>query len=420
MKNLYTKNEFLKIYNKQDEDMLNEGFFQFIGKMFNKAKSYINKIKGGNEVEAIYQKYIKIIEQEFKKKAQVDLHLGAEEQIKNQSPEQPKQQSNQPKQQPEQQSKQPEQQPKQQSKQQYKQSVPENSNVEFNDKINEAEQAVVQPTENKENQANVKMTGETLNKKRETLQNILKSYQAKALKEMQAILTKMGGPEKNPKLAIIIDNKKDQFNLDFLNAEIKSLEQGGDKITANKIATERNKLAKDLDARWNLEKVENVEIDVDGAKFKTGFPYRYKTAEGIKTIKISKKSDNPGEVVATYVSPEMGKTEPQNFKVANIEKDWKPVKDSEYNYYSKDNQKIIKVKTISEQDDKGLVEVQVGDNKFKVNAGALMDVNTKKPEAKQETIPETNTKPTNTKPTNPKQTNPKQTNQKQKIEVKPK
>lgn len=396
MKNLYTKNEFLAFRN---EEVINEGFFNFIGKMFNKAKSYINKIKGGKEIEAIYQKYIKIIEQEFKKKAQVDLHLGAEEQITSK------------------------QQPANQPEKQQPATAKESLNI-----LNE-EQAVVQAPEvktnepeNKENQSNVKMTGNTLKKKKAALENILKLYQDKALKEMQAILTKMGGQEKNPKLAIIIDNKKDQFRLDFLNAEIKSLEQGGDKTTANQLATERNKLAKSLDARWNLEKVENVEIDVDGNKFKTNLPYRYKTADGIKIIKISKKSENEGEVVASYVSTEMGKTEPQNFKIANIEKDWKPVNGKKYNYYSKDKQEIIQVETQSEIDDKGLVEVKVGENKFKVNAGALMDIsNEKKPEVKQEKTPEVKPVENTTKPVNQQKTkvNPKQTNQKQKIGVKP-
>ena len=65
MKNLYTKNEFLTIVD--DYDMINEGFFDFIGKMFNKARNYINKVKGGKEIDLIYKKYVALIERDIKK-----------------------------------------------------------------------------------------------------------------------------------------------------------------------------------------------------------------------------------------------------------------------------------------------------------------------------------------------------------------
>jgi hypothetical protein len=209
------------------------------------------------------------------------------------------------------------------------------------------------------------------------MQNILNLYQNKALKEMETIITRLGGREKNPKLSIIIDNKKDEFRLAFLNAEIKALEQGGDRTTANKLATERNKLAKQLDAKWNLENVEYAEVDVgNGNKYKVGLPYRYKTEEGGKSIKIIRKSDKPGYVVASYNSgPTKGKE--QNFQVANIETGFKPEIDKQYNYYSQTNDKTIRVKVISDLDKKGMVEVQVGENKFKVHSGALMDITKK-------------------------------------------
>ena len=52
----------------------------------------------------------------------------------------------------------------------------------------------------------------------------------------------------------------------------------------------------------------------------------------------------------------------------------KPEKEKDYDYYSKSNDGIISVKVLSDKpDDKGLVEVQSGENKFKVDAGALID-----------------------------------------------
>ena len=78
MKNLYSREEFKNLH---ESEMTNEGLFQFLGKMFNKAKTYIKKIKGAQEIEDIYNKYIKIIDDEFKKKAQVDLGLTSEEQL---------------------------------------------------------------------------------------------------------------------------------------------------------------------------------------------------------------------------------------------------------------------------------------------------------------------------------------------------
>ena len=349
MKNLYSRNEFLDFKN---DELLNEGL---LGEIFNKIKGYINKIKGGKEVEAIYQKYIKIINSEFKKKAQVDLQLGAEQQLKPAAPATP--------------------------------AAPVNASATYNGKklfeADAAEAAAVAGAQTQEEpqsegdvankQTNTKLSSDTLKKKQIALQKILDLYKNKALKEMGLVLTKMGGAEKNPKLAVIIDNKKDQFKLDFLNAEIAFLNKSGDKNAANKLASERNKLDKSLQARWNLDNVQHAEIEVDGQKYKIGVPYRYKSADGIKVIKIQKKSDTPGEIIAAYISPEMGKTEPQNFKVANIEGDaeFVPKPKEKYNYYSKDAQKTIKVKVMSSADPKsGLIEVATGENdenKFKVN-----------------------------------------------------
>ena len=83
MKNLYSKNEFIKLLeqNKSNDNELNEGLFQFLNNMYNKISTYAKKIKGGQKIEDIFNKYIKIIDDEFKKKVNVDLGLSAEEQL---------------------------------------------------------------------------------------------------------------------------------------------------------------------------------------------------------------------------------------------------------------------------------------------------------------------------------------------------
>jgi hypothetical protein len=70
MKNLYTKTEFLY---SMKEQSINEGF---IGKMFkNLWKSvvkYSKNIKGSNEINVIYDKYKKLIDQTFNKMLNID------------------------------------------------------------------------------------------------------------------------------------------------------------------------------------------------------------------------------------------------------------------------------------------------------------------------------------------------------------
>ena len=65
MKNLYSKNEFLI---RQDGDMINEGF---IGKMFkglwNSVMKLSNKVKGSKEINTVYDKYKKLIDETFAK-----------------------------------------------------------------------------------------------------------------------------------------------------------------------------------------------------------------------------------------------------------------------------------------------------------------------------------------------------------------
>lgn len=358
----------MKNYNDFINNNINEGLFSWLGKMFKKAAEKYRKVQGGNEIKSIHDKYMKLIEDEIKKQANVDLEFSGEEK----------------------------------SKEQQKKSVQtvEKFILDYNNFIlNEAEvqTPTVQnkvddktnpndkntpeqnktddKTDTKEQNVDKTLSSDTLKKKSQIIQKIIDINVNKALKEMDNVLQKKGGAEKNPQLKVLIDLQKDEFQMAYLNAQVKYLEKSGDKNAINKIAAERNKLAKTLDAKYNtLDKTESINIKTeDGREFVVGKPYRYKTADGIKTIKITKKSDNPDEIIATYVSDKFGKTEEQSFKLANIEKndEFKPTIGDKYKYFSKDRNDIIDVEIVTEPDDKGLVKVKTDKGEFNVLKGAL-------------------------------------------------
>jgi hypothetical protein len=339
-------------------DSVNEeflpGLFNFVKKMFNKVKTAINKIKGGKKCEEIYKKYLSIINTEISKKANIDLSINATLQAE----------------------------PAETDKQaaQQKQAAEQKKNESA---INEAQEPKLTPEEieqmNKnaedagaqEGDKNKKIGLAALKEKKKLMDQIITLYKNRAIKEMDVILKNYGGAEKNPKLAQIIDNFKDQFQIDLLSAQMRYLEQSGDKNAANKLATELAKRNKELDAKWNLDKVEFATIKVGGLTLNIGGVYRYNSSKGIKTIKIKKVSQTPGEVIATYVYGDT-KDKEQSFKAANIDVKFVPEVNSEYGYWSNTNNAGIKVKVIGKPDAKGLLEVQFGDNKFKVYSGALV------------------------------------------------
>lgn len=363
-------NEFIN-YNEQ----LNEGLFGWINNMFKKATEQYRKIKGGKEIKQIHDEYMNIIEDEIKKQADVNLELSGEEQsTKSIEKEKVK--------------------PIQTS---------ENVFTKYTDFINEEVDVKdpapkVQPTvkaqpegeptkaqpegeekstvksqpEGEVKSVNNTMTAETLKKKSQLIQKIIDINVNKALKKMDQVLQKQGGAEKNPQLKNLIDLQKDEFQLSYLNAQIKFLEKSGDKNAINIVSAQRNKLAKELDSKFNtLGTTTDVVIETESGKFNVGSSYRYKTPDGIKTIKIIKKSDKPDQIIASYVSDKFGKTDEQSFKLSNIETDFKPEKDSTYKYFSKTNNDLIDVVVIGDPDNKGMVKVKSGENEFNINVGAL-------------------------------------------------
>ena len=179
-------------FKKQNAEPVNE---EFLGKLiggikglFKKAQERSNKAKGGKEVEVIYQKYLTMITSELAKTAQIDLNVMAAS----------------------------------------KGDLPAAAGATTND-------------------ANAKLAVDTLKKKKVVMDQIVQKIKAMALKEMDAILTKFGGAAANPQLKIIIDTKKDQFEMDYLNAQIAYLDKAGDKTMVAAISKERDALSKSIE-----------------------------------------------------------------------------------------------------------------------------------------------------------------------------
>jgi hypothetical protein len=218
-----------------EEEPVNEIFGaigRFFSNMFKKAGELIRKTKGGNEVDAIYNKYLTKLSDEFQKSAGVSLNLMAVEKQaeldgKSKPAEKPVEK--------------PEAQKEGEATQEgevKKESLRFNGNL-----IKEAEEVQAQS-------ADVKMTPETLKQKKAILDQIVKKIKDMAIKEMDAVLKKLGGPAENPQLEAIISAKKDQFDLDFLNAQIKFLEESGDKTMVPNLVKQRDLISKKIEKTY--------------------------------------------------------------------------------------------------------------------------------------------------------------------------
>lgn len=211
----------------KNTETVNEEFLgaigKFFGNMFKKAKERINKTKGGNEVEAIYQKYLDLISKEFAKTAKVELNLAAAARENEGTGAVPKKKT-------------------------------ESLNIEGLDMINEADDAPADEPAEGESPATPEVDAKTavaqLKAKKGVLDQIIKKLKDMALREMDAVLKKYGGAAANPQLEIIITAKKDQFDLDFMNAQISWLEKAGDKTESIAISKQRDAIAKKIEADY--------------------------------------------------------------------------------------------------------------------------------------------------------------------------
>lgn len=185
--------KYIKRYESfKNTEPVNEEFLgKLIGGIKNlikKGQERINKTKGGKEIEVIYQKYLTMITSELAKTAQIDLNIAAAS----------------------------------------KGDMPAAPGATTND-------------------ANAKLAADTLKKKKAIMDQIVKKIKANALKEMDGVLKKFGGAAANPQLNLLIDAKKDQFEMDYLNAQIAYLDKAGDKTMVATISKERDALSKKIE-----------------------------------------------------------------------------------------------------------------------------------------------------------------------------
>jgi len=329
----------IKNTEKVNEEILGT-LFNWAKGYFAKAKAAANKVKGGKDLQVIYDKYLKIINDQLASKAKISLNLkGEQEMLKAASA------------------------PKQETK-----------TVESL-LITEAEDQapVISEEDEAQEDANAKLDADTLRQKLKLIQQIIEIQKKAARKEMEKVLQKYGGNEKNPDLKELIDAKIQEFDLALLNAEIEYLEQAGDKSSVQKLRVNREKKQKEIEASYKKIGTEATkEIKVDDKTLKLGKKYRYKTADGIKTIVIKGESEEEGKVQAAYTYGN-SKDELQNFTVSNIDTQFQPVKGNKYGYFSQNNDKVINVTTIGDADDKGMILVKTGNNEFSVEVGALLD-----------------------------------------------
>lgn len=323
---------------KVNEEILGT-LFNWAKGFFAKAKAAANKVKGGKDLQVIYDKYLKIINDQLASKAKISLNLkGEEEMMKAASA------------------------PKQQT-----------STVE-SILIKEAEDQAPVISDDEEQESNAKLDADTLRQKLRLIQQIIEIQKKAARKEMEKVLQKYGGNEKNPDLKELIDAKIQEFDLALLNAEIEYLEQAGDKSSVQKLRVNREKKQKEIESSYKKIGTEATkEIKVDDKTLILGKKYRYKTADGIKTIIIKGESEEDGKVQAAYTYGN-SKDEVQNFTVSNIDTQFVPVKGNKYGYFSQNNDKVIEVTAIGDADDKGMILVKTGKNEFNVEVGSLLDV----------------------------------------------
>jgi len=350
----------MKTYNQfVNESQINEGLFDMFKKMFNKIGQYINKVKGGKEIEAIYKKYIDLINKEFQKQGITELNIGDTTVPTSTVPT---------------------------TTTTTKPTTPTVESLKlisrYQDFLNEeldSEAAALSKDESeKENTTANGMTVAKLKQKTVVLKQIIEKYKQIALKEMNAIVKKYGGDEKNPKLRLIANNKMDQFDLDYLNAEVAFLEKSGDKSMINQVKADRDKLSKDLNAKWsNFDEAGNV---AEGGALAMGTYYAYKTPTGIKTIKTVQASPNQGKVTATYVYDKDGQIKNQDFAINNIVTELDFENGKKYNYYSETNNDVIPV-TVKEYDkaNKTIVLISEKGNEFNGNVGSMRDEITEAP-----------------------------------------
>jgi hypothetical protein len=186
-------------YKSSKGEPVNEEFLgKLFGNLFKKMKDTFKKTKGGPEVEVIYDKYIKLIEDEVLKQAKIKLEIEAAS--KNTDPKIP------------------------------------------TDVPKEGQESTQGETESKEE----KISLDILKQKQGLIEQIVKKNTDLALKEMDAVLKKYGGSSESPQLSALIDSRKSQFEIDVLNSKVRALEAIGDERSAKDFAKQAEEKTKEM------------------------------------------------------------------------------------------------------------------------------------------------------------------------------
>lgn len=240
-----------------------------IKNLFKKGMERINKTKGGKEIEAIYQKYLKMIHDQLQKSTQIDLNLAAASKGEG---------------------------PAEAAK------IKKEGYSFDGQNIFEADDA------------NAKLAVEALKKKKAIMDQIVAKLKDQAMKEMDAVLKKFGGASENPQLSALLQAKKDEFDIAYLNAQLSYLDAAGDKTMVAEISKKRDAIVKNMDAKLK---------DFDTLK-----PVEYKEGDNViyllkgkkpEDYKKDKKPEDQKDVVGVH---KISKIEGDNFTLED--QDGKP------------------------------------------------------------------------------------------------
>lgn len=247
------------------EKPVNEEFlFGLIGKLFGKIKERINKTKGGKEIETVYQKWLKIINDGVAKLGITELN------ILNAS----------------------------------------------TDKSGEKPAA--------KDDARSKALLDLLNKNKAKIEQVIAEAQKGAEVEMNGILDKMGGAQKNPQLGMLIKSKLIQFKIDVLNSQVAAFNSVGDAASAAKVQKESDVESKKVeDTLKNFDTAKAVEFKVeDTVIYKRE---KFVQADWDKLTEDDKKKPNEGKVKELVDKEQIGTK-----KISKVEGDKISFQDAEF------------------------------------------------------------------------------------------
>ena len=263
------------------EEPVNEEIFGFIGNLFGKLfksiKRVVNKIKGGNEVEEIYDEYLQKITDALKKQVNVELNLAAAGNPDEAKPSKPTAPTAPPTAQA----------PKanEANDAAVKLGGQETTTKPTTGESTEGEKKEVEATEGKEIQKepgdDKKLDTKILLQKKELIDQIVMKLKDEAISKMNDVLKNAGGSEENSGLASLIKNKKSEFELAFLNAKVQFLTDAGDIKMIAQVKKERDIKKAEVEKGYK-ELSTQIEQKNPTVDLKVGDEYIYTNKEGEK------------------------------------------------------------------------------------------------------------------------------------------